>query len=56
MRLDECFSRGLLKRTAPDPEDARRSLELSMSNIEDSSENLRIRRYRVVIVERAAAS
>ena len=42
--------RGLLKRTAPDPENARRSLELSMSNIEDSSENLRIRRHRVVIV------
>lgn len=50
MRLDECFRRGLLKRTAPDPENARRSLELSMSAIEDSSENVRIRRYRVVVV------
>ena len=31
MRLDECFRRGLLKRTAPDPENARRSLELSIA-------------------------
>jgi len=50
MRLEECFGRGLLKRIPADHENALRSLELSMSNIEDAEENLRIRRYRVVVV------
>ncbi|MCJ7573378.1 HEPN domain-containing protein [Candidatus Bathyarchaeota archaeon] len=50
MKLDECFRRGLLKRIQPDHENALRSLDLSTANIEDAAENLRIRRYRVVIV------
>lgn len=50
MKLDDCFRRGFLKRITPDMENARRSIELSMSHIEDADENLRIHRYRVVIV------
>ncbi len=50
MNLEDCFQRGLLKRTPPDMENALRSLELSKSNIEDAAETLTIRRYRVVIV------
>ncbi|KAF5415002.1 MAG: hypothetical protein C5S49_06370 [Candidatus Methanogaster sp.] len=50
MKLDDCFRRGLLKRITPDIENARRSIELSVSNIDDADENLRIHRYRVVIV------
>ena len=50
MKLAECFQKGLLKRTAPDLENALRSLELSGSNIEDAVENLSIRRYRVVAI------
>jgi len=50
MKLDDCFRRGLLKRIPPDRENALRSLELSLSNIDDAAENLRIHRYRVVIV------
>jgi uncharacterized protein (UPF0332 family) len=50
MKLDECLRRGLLKRIPVDNENALRSLELSESNIEDAAENLRIRRYRVVVV------
>lgn len=50
MKLEDCFRRGLLKMITPDMENARRSIELSMSNIEDADENLRIHRYRVVIV------
>jgi uncharacterized protein (UPF0332 family) len=50
MKLDDCFRKGLLKRITPDMENARRSLELSASNIEDAEENLRIHRYRVVLV------
>jgi uncharacterized protein (UPF0332 family) len=50
MKLDECFRRGLLKRIHPDHENAVRSLDLSTANLEDAAENLRIHRYRVVIV------
>lgn len=50
MKLEDCFQRGFLKRITPDMENARRSIELSASNIEDADENLRIHRYRVVIV------
>lgn len=50
MKLDDCFRKGLLKRIPPDMENAHRSIELSASNIEDADENLRIHRYRVVIV------
>ena len=50
MRMEDCFKKGLLKRTSPDRENALRSLELSKSNIEDAVENLSMRRYRVVAV------
>jgi uncharacterized protein (UPF0332 family) len=50
VKLDECLRRGLLKRIPVDHENAVRSLELSESNIEDAAENLRIRRYRVVVI------
>lgn len=50
MKLEDCFQRGFLKRITPDMENARRSIELSASNIEDADENLHIHRYRVVIV------
>lgn len=50
MKLDDCFRKGFLKRIPPDMENARRSIELSASNIEDAEENLHIHRYRVVIV------
>ena len=44
------FRRGLLKRITPDIENAHRSIKLPRSNIKDADENLRICRYRVVIV------
>ena len=50
MKLDECFRKRLLKKTAPDLDNALRSLELSQNNIEDADENLSIHRYRVVAV------
>ncbi len=50
MKLAECFQKGLLKRTSPDIENAKRSLELSRSNIEDAALNLSIHRYRVVAI------
>lgn len=50
MKIDECYQKGLLKRVKPDMENARRSIALSESNIEDASENLSINCYRVVIV------
>jgi uncharacterized protein (UPF0332 family) len=50
MKMTECFQKGLLKRTLPDMENALRSLELSMSNIEDAAENMSIHRYRVVAI------
>ena len=50
MKLNECFSRGLLKRVPVDKENALRSLELSKSNIDDAEASLGIRRYRVVVV------
>ncbi len=50
MKMAECFGKGLLKRMSPDMENARRSLQLSMSNIEDAAENLSIRRHRVVAI------
>jgi len=50
MNIDDCFHKGLLKRTPTDMENARRSIALSMSNIEDAAENLSIHRYRVVVI------
>lgn len=50
MKTAECFRKGLLKKTQPDMENAKRSLKLSRSNIEDAVENLSIHRYRVVAV------
>ena len=50
MKLDDCFRRGLLKRITADKENALRSLELSMSNIDDAEASMSIRRYRVVVV------
>jgi len=50
MKIDECFRSGLLRRTSPDMENAKRSLTLSMNNIEDAAENLPLHRYRVVVV------
>jgi len=50
MKMEECFRKGLLKRTTPDMENALRSLELSKSNIEDGAENMSIHRYRVVAI------
>ena len=50
MKMAECFQKGLLKRTSPDMENALRSLELSLSNIEDAAENMSIHRYRVVAI------
>lgn len=42
--MDDCFHKGLLKRIPPDMENAIRSLNLSMSNIEDAAENFSIHR------------
>lgn len=50
MKIDDCFRKGLLKRCAPDMENAKRSILLSMNNIEDASINISIHRYRVVMV------
>ena len=50
MKMAECFQKGLLKRTTPDMENTLRSLELSLSNIEDATENMSIHRYRVVAI------
>jgi len=50
MKLAECFQKGLLKRISPDMDNANRSIRLSMENIEDAVENLRIHCYRVVAI------
>ncbi|MFA4934389.1 MAG: HEPN domain-containing protein [Candidatus Methanoperedens sp.] len=50
MNIDDCFGKGLLKRISPDMENARRSIVLSTSNIEDAVANLSIHRYRIVAV------
>ena len=50
MKMAECFQKGLLKRTTPDMDNTLRSLELSLSNIEDATENMSIHRYRVVAI------
>lgn len=50
MKMAECFQKGLLKRTSPDMENAARSLELSMNNVEDAIANIPIHRYRVVAI------
>jgi len=50
MNLDSCFKRGLLKKIRPDPENAKRSLELSKTNLEDARANLKIKRPRVVAI------
>lgn len=50
MKMEECFRKGLLKRTSPDMENALRSIDLSKSNIEDAIENMSIHRYRVVAI------
>src|SRR3989337_2084830 len=50
MKMAECFQKGLLKRQTPDMENTLRSLELSLSNIEDATENMSIHRYRVVAI------
>ena len=50
MRLDECFRSGLLKRGIADRGNALRSLELSMSNIDDAEAGMDTGRHRVVIV------
>lgn len=50
MNIDDCFRKSLLKRIAPDMENAKRSILLSMNNIEDASINISIHRYRVVMV------
>lgn len=55
MKMAECFQKGLLKRTSPDMENAARSLELSMNNVEDAIANISIHRYRVVAISSYSA-
>lgn len=50
MNLDECFKQGLLKKVAPDVENAKKSLSESKKNIADAEENLKIRCYNVVVM------
>lgn len=50
MRLETCFKKGLLKKITPDLENAKRSVTIARSNIEDAVKNLKIECYRVVIV------
>ena len=50
MRTADCFKNGLLKRIKPDPDNAKRSLVLSKKNLDDASENLKIKCHRVVMI------
>lgn len=50
MNLNECFKQGLLKKIAPDIENAKKSLHESRRNVSDAEKNLKIRCYNVVVV------
>lgn len=50
MKLDECFRQGLLKKMAPDIENAKKSLQESKRNVSDAEKNLKIGCYNVVVV------
>lgn len=50
MRLEACFKKGFLKKIRPDADNAKRSLGIARSNIEDAVKNLKIECYRVVII------
>ncbi|MCK4443335.1 MAG: HEPN domain-containing protein [Thermoplasmata archaeon] len=50
MNLEECFAKGLLKRAKPDMGNARRSLKMSESYLQDALKNNEIECYRVVVI------
>ena len=49
MKLEECFKEGLLRKTEPSIEKAKRSLEVSGEFIEKAKDNLKIKNYGIVI-------
>ena len=55
MNLEECFRQGLLKRIAPDVENAKKSISESMRNISDAERNLKIGCHNVVVMLSYAA-
>lgn len=50
MNLNECFKQGLLKKMAPDVENARKSIHESKRNVSDAEKNLKIGCYNVVVI------
>lgn len=50
MNLNECFKQGLLKKMAPDVENARKSIHESRRNVSDAEKNLKIGCYNVVVI------
>ncbi len=50
MNLDDCYARGLLKRTRPDMEGAQRSLRISREYLGDAVKNNEIECYKVVLI------
>jgi uncharacterized protein (UPF0332 family) len=50
VNLNECFKQGLLKKIAPDIENARKSLHESKRNVSDAEKNLKIGCYNVVVI------
>lgn len=50
MNLSACFKQGLLKKIAPDIENAKRSLRESKRNVSDAEKNLKIGCYNVVVI------
>jgi len=50
VKLQDCYSQGLLKKTKPDPENAKRSIIQDRKNIYDAVKNLEIECYNVVII------
>ncbi len=50
IRLKDCFNNGMLKKIAPDLRSAGKSMELSMSYIEDAEKNVSMECYRIVMI------
>ncbi len=50
MNLNECFKQGLLKKMAPDVENAKKSIHESKRNVGDAEKNLKIGCYHVVVM------
>ncbi len=50
MNIDDCFRDGSLRRTAPDLENARKSIQQAKMNLEDARKNISIGCHRVALI------